>query len=145
MLLTLLINMNRLFFLVPFLVLISACTKTSTKLVTLKPNEISDTQRQREVCLDWYAYRIDTAEAITELNIKNKKESDLRIYCDFFKNVADTNQVLLRALSMGHPKAGLFLRENLSKLQTINLSVHIFHLSYWVTWPPLQDSLEILI
>ena len=91
MLLTLLINMNRLFFLVPFLVLISACTKTSTKLVTLKPNEISDTQRQREVCLDWYAYRIDTAEAITELNIKNKKEADLRIYCDFFKNVADTN------------------------------------------------------
>ena len=91
MLLTVLINMNRLFLLIPFLVLISACTKTSTKLETLKPNEISDTQRQREVCLDWYAYRIDTAEAITELNIKNKKEADLRIYCDFFKNVADTN------------------------------------------------------
>ena len=91
MLLTLLINMNRLFLLIPFLVLISACTKTSTKLETLKPNEISDTQRQREVCLDWYSYRIDTGEAITELNIKNKKEADLRIYCDFFKNVADTN------------------------------------------------------
>ena len=105
MLLNLLINMNRLFLLIPFLVLISACTKTSTKLETLKPNEISDTQRQREVCLDWYAYRIDTAEAITELNIKNKKETDLRIYCDFFKNVADTNQVLLRPFSMGHPKA----------------------------------------
>ena len=83
--------MNRLFLLIPFLVLISACTKTSTKLETLKPNEISDTQRQREVCLAWYAYRIDTAEAITELNIKNKMETDLRIYCDFFKNVADTN------------------------------------------------------
>ena len=91
MLLTLLINMNRLFLLIPFLVLISACTKTSTKLETLKPNEISDTQRQREVCLDWYAYSIDTGKAITELNIMNKKEADLRIYCDFFKNVADTN------------------------------------------------------
>ena len=91
MLLTLLINMNRLFFLVPFLVLISACTKTSTKFETFKSKDISETQRLREVCLDWYAYRIDTAEAINELNIKNKKEADLRIYCDFFKNVADTN------------------------------------------------------
>ena len=145
MLLTLLINMNRLFLLIPFLVLISACTKTSTKLETLKPNEISDTQRQREVCLDWYAYRIDTAEAITELNIKNKKEADLRIYCDFFKNVADTNQVLLRDLSMGHPKAGLFFSVNLSNLQTINLCVHIVHLSNWITWPPLQDSFQVLI
>ena len=137
--------MNRLFLLIPFLVLISACTKTSTRLETFTPKEISETQRQREVCLDWYAYRIDTAEAITELNIKNKKEADLRIYCDFFKNLADTNQVLLRALSMGHTKAVLFFSLNLSKLQTINLSVHIFHLSYWVTWPPLQDYLQILI
>ena len=145
MLLTLSINMNRLFLLIPFLVLISACTKTSTKLETLKPNEISDTQRQREVCLDWYAYRIDTAEAITELNIKNKKEADLRIYCDFFKNVADTNQVLLRALSMGHPKGLLFLSLNLSNLQTIYLRVHIVHLSNWITWSPLQDPFEILI
>ena len=91
MALSLLSNMNRLFFLVPFLVLISACTKTSTKLETFKPKEISETQRQREICLDWYAYRIDTVEAITELYIKNKKEADLRLYCDFFKNVADTN------------------------------------------------------
>ena len=91
MLLSLLINMNRLFLLIPFLGLISACSKTSTKLKTFKPNEMSDTQRQREVCLDWYAYRIDTAEAIAELNIKNKKEADLRIYCDFFKKVDDTN------------------------------------------------------
>ena len=91
MLLSLLSKMNRLFLLIPFLVLISACTKISTKSETFKSNEISDTKRQREVCLDWYAYRIDTAEAITELNIKNKKEADLRIYCDFFKNVADTN------------------------------------------------------
>ncbi len=89
--LSLLSDMNRLFLLIPFLVLISACTETSTKLETFKPNEISETQRQRELCLDWYAYRIDTAEAITELNIKNKKEADLRIYCDFFKSVADTN------------------------------------------------------
>ena len=90
MLLSLLSKMNRLFLLIPFLVLISACTKISTKSETFKSNKISDTQRQREVCLDWYAYRIDTAEAITELNIKNKKEEGLRIYCDFFKNVADT-------------------------------------------------------
>ena len=145
MLLTLLINMNRLFLLIPFLVLISACTKTSTKLETLKPNEISDTQRQREVCLDWYAYRIDTAEAITELNIKNKKEADLRIYCDFFKNVADTNQVLLRPFSIGHPKDLLSLSINLSNLQLINLLVHIVHCSNWITWSPLQYSFEILI
>ena len=89
--LSLLNNMNRLFLFIPLLILISGCTKTSTSVETFKPNAISETQRQREVCLDWYAYRIDTAEAITELNIKNKKEADLRIYCDFFKNVADTN------------------------------------------------------
>ena len=75
----------------PFIVLISACTKSSTEVGTYKAKPISSTQKQRETCLDWYAYRIDTAEAITELNIKNKKETDLRIYCDFFKNVADTN------------------------------------------------------
>ena len=83
--------MNRLFLLIPFIVLISACTKSSTEVGTYKAKPISSTQKQRETCLDWYAYRIDTAEAITELNIKNKKEADLRIYCDFFKNVADTN------------------------------------------------------
>ena len=83
--------MNRLFLLIPFIVLISACTKSSTEVGTYKAKPISSTQKQRETCLDWYAYRIDTAEAITELNIKNKKETDLRIYCDFFKNVADTN------------------------------------------------------
>ena len=71
--------------------MISACTKTSTKSETLKRNEISRKQRQREVSLNWYAYRIDTSEAITVLNIKNKKEANLRIYCDLFKNVADTN------------------------------------------------------
>ena len=89
--LSLLNNMNHLFLFIPLLILISGCTKTSTSVETFKANAISETQRQREVCLDWYAYRIDTAEAITELNIKNKKEADLRIYCDFFKNVADTN------------------------------------------------------
>ena len=83
--------MNRLFLLIPFIVLISACTKSSTEVGTYKAKPISSTQKQRETCLDWYAYRIDTAEAITELNIKNKKEADLRIYFNFFKNVADTN------------------------------------------------------
>ena len=83
--------MNRLFLLIPFLVLISACTKTSTKLETFKPKEISETQRQREVCLNWYTYRIDTAKPIEVVNLKTEKESDLMVYCDFFKNVADTN------------------------------------------------------
>ena len=80
--------MERLILFIPFMALMWGCANTSNKLDT---PEISETQRQREVCLDWYAYRIDTAEAIAELNIKNKKEADLRIYCDFFKNLADTN------------------------------------------------------
>ena len=51
---------------------------------------ISENQRQREVCLDWYGYRIDTKKAINDLNLKIKTESELMTYCDFFKNVADT-------------------------------------------------------
>jgi len=52
--------------------------------------KISETQRQREVCLDWYGYRIDTKKAINYLNLKIETESELMNYCDFFKNVADT-------------------------------------------------------
>ena len=52
--------------------------------------KISETQRQREVCLDWYGYRIDTKKATNKLNLKTEKEADLMVYCEFFKNVADT-------------------------------------------------------
>ena len=67
--------------------LIWGCSNRSNTLDTL---EMSDTQRQREVCLDWYGYRIDTEKAINDLNLKIKTESELMTYCDFFKNVADT-------------------------------------------------------
>ena len=83
--------MDRLFLFIPFIVLLSGCSKPTTTLDTIDQKVISETQRQREVCLDWYAYRIDTETAFTELNLKNKKDSDLMAYCDFFKNVADTN------------------------------------------------------
>ena len=72
---------------IPFMAFMWGCANTSNKLVT---PEISDTQRQREVCLDWYGYRIDTQKAINDLNLKIKTESELMTYCDFFKNVADT-------------------------------------------------------
>ena len=71
--------------------MISACTKSSTEVGTYKAKPISSTQKQRETCLDWYAYRIDTAKTIELLNLKTEKESDLMVYCEFFKNVADTN------------------------------------------------------
>ena len=77
--------------LVVFAVFISGCTKNTSRVSSLKPNVISETQRQRNLCLDWYAYRIETAEAISGLNLKTEKESYLMIYCEFFKNVADTN------------------------------------------------------
>ena len=79
--------MKRLILLIPFMTLIWGCSNRSHKLDTL---EISDTQRQREVCLDWYGYRIDTKKAINDLNLKIETESELMTYCDFFKNVADT-------------------------------------------------------
>ena len=79
--------MKRLIFLIPFMGLIWGCDNKSNKLNTL---EISNTQRQREVCLDWYGYRIDTKKAINDLNLKIETESELMTYCDFFKNVADT-------------------------------------------------------
>ena len=77
--------------LVVFTVFISGCTKNTSRVSCLKPNVISETQRQRDLCLDWYDYRIETAKAILDLNIKTEKESDLMVYCEFFKNVADTN------------------------------------------------------
>ena len=74
-----------------FAVFISGCTNSTSRVSTLKPNVISETQRQRDLCLDWYAYRIETAKAISDLNLKTEKESELMVYCEFFKNVADTN------------------------------------------------------
>ena len=74
-------------FYIPLLTFIWGCTNTSIKTDT---QSISETQRQREVCLDWYGYRIDTEKAINDLNLKINTESELMTYCDFFKNVADT-------------------------------------------------------
>jgi len=74
-------------FYIPLLIFIWGCSNTSNKLDTL---EISDTQRQREVCLDWYGYRVDTTKASKALNLKTQTESELMTYCEFFKNVADT-------------------------------------------------------
>ena len=74
--------MKRLILFIPSMVLMWGCVNTS--------NKFSDTQRQREVCLDWYGYRIDTKKAINDLNLKIETESELMTYCDFFKNVADT-------------------------------------------------------
>ena len=65
-------------------------TSVSNKSHKLDTPEISDTQRQREVCLDWYGYRIDTKKAINDLNLKIETESELMTYCHLFKNVADT-------------------------------------------------------
>ena len=68
-------------------IFLASCTNNSNKIDTQK---ISETQKQREVCLDWYGYRIDTKKAINDLNLKIETESELIAYCDFFKNVADT-------------------------------------------------------
>jgi len=83
--------MKHFFSLLVFAVFISGCTKNTSQVSSLKSNGISETQRQRDLCLDWYAYRIETARAISDLNLKTEKESDLMVYCEFFKNVADTN------------------------------------------------------
>jgi len=77
--------------LIVFAVFMSGCTKNISQVRSLKPNPMSETQRQRDLCLDWYAYRIETAKAISDLNLKTEKESDLMVFCEFFKNVADTN------------------------------------------------------
>ena len=74
-----------------FSVFVSGCTKNTSQVSDLRSNVISETQRQRDLCLDWYAYRIETAKAISDLNLKTEKDSDLIVYCEFFKNVADTN------------------------------------------------------
>ena len=79
--------MKRLISYIPLIIFIWGCSNTSNKLDT---PEISDTQRQREVCLDWYGYRVDTTKASKALNLKTQTESELMAYCDFFKNVADT-------------------------------------------------------
>ena len=68
-------------------IFLASCSNNSNKIGTQK---ISETQKQREVCLDWYGYRIDTKKAINNLNLKVETESELMAYCDFFKNVADT-------------------------------------------------------
>ena len=77
--------------LIVFAVFMSGCTKNTSRVSPLKQNVMSETQRQRDLCLDWFAYRIETAKAISGLNLKTEKESDLMVYCEFFKNVADTN------------------------------------------------------
>ena len=69
------------------LIFIWGCTNASKKVDNQK---ISETQRQREVCLDWYGYRIDTNKATNDLNLKIQTESELMTYCDFFKNIADS-------------------------------------------------------
>ena len=68
-------------------IFVASCSDNSNKIDTQK---ISETQKQREVCLNWYGYRIDTKKAINDLNLKVETESELMTYCDFFKNVADT-------------------------------------------------------
>ena len=78
--------MKRGIFYIPLIIVIWGCSKTSMK----DSISVSETQRQREVCLDWYGYRIDTKKAINDLNLKIETESELMTYCDFFKNVADT-------------------------------------------------------
>ena len=80
--------MKRGIFYIPLIIFIWGGSKTSmTDSIT-----VSETQRQREVCLDWYGYRIDTKKAIIDLNLKIETESELITYCDFFKNVADTKK-----------------------------------------------------
>ena len=69
------------------MIFVWGCTNNSNKIDMQK---ISETQRQREICLNWYGYRIDTKKAIDDLNLKVETESELMAYCDFFKNVADT-------------------------------------------------------
>ena len=75
-------------FYIPLIIFIWGCSQTSIT----NPISVSETQRQREVCLDWYGYRIDTKKAISDLNLKVETESELMAYCDFFKNVADTKK-----------------------------------------------------
>ena len=50
-------------------IFLASCTSNPNKIGTQK---VSETQKQREVCLDWYGYRIDTKKAINDLNEKLK-------------------------------------------------------------------------
>ena len=67
--------------LILFAVLMSGFTKQTSPVSCLKPNVISETQRKRDLCLDWYAYRIETAKAISDLNLKTERKADLMFYC----------------------------------------------------------------
>ena len=73
---------------IPLMIFVWGCTNNANKIDMQK---ISETQRQREICLDWYGYRIDIKKAINDLNLKIETESELMTYCDFLKNVVDTN------------------------------------------------------
>ena len=79
--------MKRLILFIPFVVLIWCYTKTSTEEDAAT---IYKTKIQRDICLDWYSYIIDTSKAIKELNLRIETESELMNFCDFFKNIADT-------------------------------------------------------
>ena len=79
--------MKHAIFYITLKIFVWVCTNNSNKIDIQK---ISETQRQRAVCLNWYGYRIDTKKAINDLNLKIETESELMAYCDFFKNVADT-------------------------------------------------------
>ena len=78
--------MKRVISCIPLIIFIWGCSNTSMPDAI----SVSGTQIQREVCLDWYGYRIDTKKAINDLNLKVETESVLIAYFDFFKNVADT-------------------------------------------------------
>ena len=78
--------MKRVISFIPLIIFIWGCSKTSMPDAI----SVSETQRQREDCLDWYGYTIDTKKAINDLNLKIETESELMTYCDFFKNVSDT-------------------------------------------------------
>ena len=54
------------------MIFVWGCTNNSNKIDIQK---ISETQRQREICLNWYGYRIDTKKAINDLNLKVETES----------------------------------------------------------------------
>ena len=78
--------MKRVISCIPLIIFIWGCSKTSMPDAI----SVSETQRQREVCLDWYGYRVDTTKATKALNLNIQTESELMAYCEFFKNVANT-------------------------------------------------------
>ena len=50
------------------MIFVWGCTNKTNKIGT---QNISETQRQREVCLNWYGYRIDTKKAIKDFKSQN--------------------------------------------------------------------------